>query len=175
MDAVRRVGRSRRSLPPQAVGARRTSPSGRRSGRFVARGRASYFFLEDIHVSPHVVLDPKSITLEEIVAEENIERRRILIDRFGIERYLEGIDAKIIHADETGTLWQENIEEVERWRRERQLAPLTVVEVVNCTPEKDGGRRHYFLRVPPTMTKAREAVAWTFGLESDEYWPIMET
>jgi len=28
--------------------------------------------------------------------------------------------------------------------------PLTVVEVANATPEPDGTRKRYFLRVPPT-------------------------
>ena len=39
-----------------------------------------------------------------------------------------------------------------------------MVEVVNSTPEPDGSRKTYFLRVPPTIGTAREAVAWTFGL-----------
>jgi hypothetical protein len=44
--------------------------------------------------------------------------------------------------------------------------PMRVVEVVNRTPEPDGSYRHYFLRVPPSVCTAREAVAWTFGFES---------
>jgi hypothetical protein len=43
-----------------------------------------------------------------------------------------------------------------------------LVEVENGTIEPDGSRR-YFLCVPPWMTTAREAVAWTFGLSVDEY------
>ena len=43
-----------------------------------------------------------------------------------------------------------------------------VVEVVNATPEPDGSYRRYFLRVPPQVRTAREAVAWTFGFEDAE-------
>jgi hypothetical protein len=31
------------------------------------------------------------------------------------------------------------------------------------------------MRVPPTMTTAREAVAWTFGMPAAEYAPVKRT
>lgn len=33
----------------------------------------------------------------------------------------------------------------------------------------------YLLRVPPTMRTAREAVAWTFGLQDGDYEPDVES
>jgi hypothetical protein len=53
--------------------------------------------------------------------------------------------------------------------------PLVMVKVRNSTPEPDGAYKDYFLRVPPTMRTAREAVAWTFGLEAEDYKPTQET
>jgi hypothetical protein len=53
--------------------------------------------------------------------------------------------------------------------------PVTYVEVVNSTPEPDGTRRTYFLRVPPTVQSAREAVAWTFALDGGAYRPTVES
>ena len=50
--------------------------------------------------------------------------------------------------------------------------PLTVVEVVNSTPEPDGSHRRYFLRVPPDTRTAREAVAWTFGFDDPHQYAI---
>jgi hypothetical protein len=50
-----------------------------------------------------------------------------------------------------------------------------MVEVVNSTPEPDGSRKTYFLRVPPTIETAREAVAWTFGLGAVDYRPAVES
>ena len=35
--------------------------------------------------------------------------------------------------------------------------------------------RQYFLRVPPTIQTAAEAVAWSFGLPGKEYRPEQET
>ncbi len=50
-----------------------------------------------------------------------------------------------------------------------------MVEVLNSTPEADGSRKTYFLRVPPATQTAREGVAWTFGLRADGYLPAMES
>lgn len=50
-----------------------------------------------------------------------------------------------------------------------------MVKVVNSTPEPDGSYKDYFLRVPPTITTAHEAVAWTFGKTAETYAPAIET
>ena len=50
-----------------------------------------------------------------------------------------------------------------------------MVEVLNATPEPDGSRKTYYLRVPPGTRTARAAVAWTFGLAADAYAPARET
>ena len=34
--------------------------------------------------------------------------------------------------------------------------------------------REYFIRVKPTIDDADEALAWTFGMEKDEYTPFQE-
>jgi len=52
---------------------------------------------------------------------------------------------------------------------------LVIVEVTNTTPEPDGTARTYWLRVPPDMRTARQAVAWTFELDEGEYAPTVQT
>jgi hypothetical protein len=71
-----------------------------------------------------------------------------------------------VHRDETGVLWRVEFDDDE---------PLVMVEVINSTPEPDGSRRTYFLRVPPDTETAREGVAWTFGLTAEEYQPLAQT
>lgn len=39
---------------------------------------------------------------------------------------------------------------------------------------KSAGRR-YFLRVPPTICRAQEAVAWTFDMDETLWVPQVET
>ena len=50
-----------------------------------------------------------------------------------------------------------------------------MIEVVNRTPERDGRFKRYWLRVPPTMRTAREAVSWTFNMPAELYGPEIET
>jgi hypothetical protein len=112
-----------------------------------------------------IVLD-EEITLERINAEPNAEIRRVLIERFGLDNFLRAGNCIKVHSDETGTLYRMNVPGDE---------PILVVQVINSTPEPDGSFNEYFLRVPPTMARARQGVAWTFGLSEEEYYPIAES
>jgi hypothetical protein len=49
------------------------------------------------------------------------------------------------------------------------------VEVTDGTPGPDAAFRRYILRVPPDVRTAREGVAWTFGVDSGDYRPLIET
>jgi hypothetical protein len=106
------------------------------------------------------------LTVERIHAEQDAELRRVLTERYGLDRYLRDAGATRVGADETGVLWRLPIDGDE---------PLIMVEVTNSTPEPDGSSRRYWLRVPPDIRSAREAVAWTFGVAPDEYRPLRQT
>lgn len=110
--------------------------------------------------------DPASLTVDDISNAQNANIRRIMIDLYGASRYLEDSGSRLISKDEYGELYQQDLPDDE---------PLTMVRVKNSTMEPDGTFRYYFLRVPPNMMTAKEAVAWTFGLESGEYQPDVET
>jgi hypothetical protein len=107
-----------------------------------------------------------ALTTEEIRAETNAEMRRVMVEYFGYERYLHETGATRVQEDECGILWRADMPGDE---------PLVMVQVLNSTPEPDGTSRTYFLRVPPGMETAREAVAWTFGLIPEEYAPRIQT
>ncbi len=125
-------------------------------------------------VQRHVIEDPARITVERIDGLRNAEIRRVMIERYrhgeavsGAKAYLRDAGAERLDHDENyGTLWRRNV---------RGDEPIVMVEVVNSTPEPDGSRKRYWLRVPPDMTTAREAVAWTFGMPAQEYAPDKET
>ncbi|MFD0313314.1 DUF6745 domain-containing protein [Streptomyces flavalbus] len=107
-----------------------------------------------------------ALTPRRIREEENAELRRVMLEHYGYDRYLEESGAEPVHRDETGVLWRIELEGDE---------PLVMVEVVNSTPEPDGSHRTYWLRVPPRTRTAREGVAWTFGLDAADYTPERET
>ncbi|MCF2525696.1 hypothetical protein LZ495_00440 [Yinghuangia sp. KLBMP8922] len=98
--------------------------------------------------------------------EANAELRRVMLEIYGYDRYLEEVGARPLHRDATGVLWRIDLPNDE---------PVVMVEVLNSTPEPDGTTRTYWLRVPPTTTTARAGVAWTFGLTEAEYHPARET
>jgi Domain of unknown function (DUF6745) len=106
------------------------------------------------------------VRLDDIRAEPNVELRRVLLERYGLDRYLREVGATRLHQDAAGTLWHAPLRDDE---------PLVMVEVVNATPEPDGTHRVYWLRVPPATRTAREGVAWTFGLPEDQYRPQRES
>ncbi|MHC5908311.1 DUF6745 domain-containing protein [Streptomyces sp. S6] len=108
----------------------------------------------------------RTLVPQRIQAEENAELRRVMLEFYGYERYLADSGAQPVHRDGTGVLWR-----IEMGVDE----PVVMVEVVNSTPEPDGSRNVYWLRVPPRTRTAREGVAWTFGLGAEVYAPLQET
>ncbi|WP_246562387.1 DUF6745 domain-containing protein [Streptomyces roseirectus] len=117
-------------------------------------------------VPPGFLDELRTLVPQRIQAEENAELRRVMLEFYGYERYLTDSGAKPVHRDETGVLWR-----IEMGIDE----PVVMVEVTNSTPEPDGSRNVYWLRVPPRTRTAREGVAWTFGLDASAYAPLQET
>ena len=126
----------------------------------------SVFAIHGIRVPGKVVAAPESLTVREIESETNVEVRRVMIQRYGLERFLVDGKAEEIHRDDFGILYRKQLPNDE---------PVLMVKVVNSTPEPDGSVKDYFLRVPPTMERARQAVAWTFGKDENDYAPTLQT
>lgn len=117
-----------------------------------------------VNVPRQVICAPDSLTPEQILSERNVEVRRIMIERFGVDRLLSRARAKCLDMDQDG-------------RRSLFLLPMhddepLVAVRVHCPSTG----QVYFLRVPPEVRTCRAAVAWTFGFEQvEEYRPIVET
>ena len=132
------------------------------------------YFWHGVMVPAFVVVRPDWITLKHIDGETNSEVRRVMIDRYkngqeinGAAAYIRDVGGKRLDHDERfGTLWRQEVSNDE---------PIVMLEVVNSTREKNGSFKKYWLRVPPTMTKAHEAVAWTFDKSAKDYAPQIET
>ena len=136
-------------------------------GRPHAVDRPAVSFADDLRLYawhgtmvPRRVVDSHFLDAERILAEPNSELRRMMVERYGLARFRQEADADRLHRDRWGTLWRVYVPGDE---------PVVTVEVVNSTPEPDGRRRRYELRVPPGMRTALEAVAWTFGLSPRDY------
>jgi len=123
-----------------------------------------FYSVHGIVVPGWIIENPKEITVKKIEEEQNVEVRRIMLDIFGWDKYLQGVEP--IHQDRYGILYRKEIPDDE---------PLVMVKVRNSTPEPDGSYKDYFLRVPPTTKTAHEAVAWTFGETPETYCPTIES
>jgi len=123
-----------------------------------------------IRVAEKLIERPETITVEEIAQENNVEMRRIMIERYGRTRYLQDSGAEMVQEDKYGKLWKKEVKDDE---------PICMVEVLNAYSELDENgnevRKTYFLAVPPNMKTAHEAVAWTFFKTPEEYNPLVET
>ena len=138
-----------------------------------------YWFWHGVRVPQAVVEQPEQITPRTILGERNSEVRRVMIERFGWERFDVTVKAQVVDHDERwGTLL--------RWpdfNNEKTLA----LRVVNRSPEPDGSYRRYVLPVHPELRPlpdpergetafgprqaltALNAVASTFGMTGEEY------
>ena len=106
------------------------------------------------------------MTGQDILNVENIELRRVLIERLGYETFLQQVGGLIRSSDRDAG-------------GERQLVcipfeddeALMVLKVI-CPST---GHIHV-LRVPPYIRTCREAAAWVAGFTNpDEYNPLIET
>jgi hypothetical protein len=129
-------------------------------------GSISYYY-NDIAVPAKFVLQPDTVTFDEVVQHPNVEVRYVGLRIIGYEKLME--KAKFIHSDKERNmdLFQLKVDETS--------TPVTLLRVVNSTPDPDGTYKNYFLSVPSDMTNCQQAVAWTFGMQPDEYHPQMET
>ncbi|MBS1954835.1 MAG: hypothetical protein JST89_11655 [Cyanobacteria bacterium SZAS-4] len=120
-----------------------------------------------VRVSRQFAEEFDTITYNDIESESNLEIRRLMLERYGVKRFLIDVGAQEVQRDECGILYRHTIHEA--------LEPVVMVEVTNSTSEPDGTYKKYFLRVPPHITTAKAGIAWTFNLDNNEYSPIIQT
>lgn len=118
-----------------------------------------------VQVDDHIALAAQPITGQDILNTDNVELRRVLIERLGYETFLQQVGGLVRDRDtDTGG--------------ERQLVyvpfeddePLMVLKVT-CPST---GHLHV-LRVPPEMRSCRQAAAWVAGFDNpDDYHPLIE-
>jgi hypothetical protein len=124
----------------------------------------SAYVWKGVEVPAWTIEHPEQITLSNIADTFDPVLRNCLIDIMTPERFIKGGGATRVAADETGVLWRKH------WTyRGSIIGSWSAVEVVNGTADRDGTYRHYFVRVPPHLGTAREAVAWSYGLSAEQY------
>ena len=93
-----------------------------------------------VFVEPWIIEQPALITVEKIESEGNAEIRRVMVERYGEDRYIIDSGLKPIAQDAFGELFRKDFS---------GDTPLVYVKVRNSTAEPDGHFKDYFLSVNP--------------------------
>lgn len=132
-------------------------PNSLRSVRLLWRGML---------VSDRVAFSPETITADEILQERNLEFRRLLIERIGVQRFIAS----------TNALTLDNDEDPGGARRLLRVPFEGGEEVVCLEVHCPSTGRKYILRVPPRTQTCAEAAAWVAGFSNPRrYRPVVET
>ena len=109
---------------------------------------------------------PERLHAKTVLKERNAERRRVMIERMGADRFMREADAKRLDADRDPG-----------GPRELLRVPMQGDEDIVCLSVNcPSTGRHYLLRVPPTMKTCHQAAAWMAGFDDEKlYQPIKET
>ena len=102
-----------------------------------------------VRVPAWIIEKPDQITIAAIDGETNAEIRRIMLERFGVARYVRESGARVLDecsADHpiiglrTARLYRKHIADDE---------PIVMLDMLNSTPEPDGTKKRYMIRVDP--------------------------
>lgn len=122
------------------------------------------FYLDGILVPRNAIIHGEVITVQDILNEENGWVKSRLLERYGIERFVNQSDCDVIDekAEKAGVsqLLRLDLGHNEFAYCAKLICPST--------------KKEYVLRVPPSQT-LKEAVGWTFGIPSHLYDPRKET
>jgi len=108
------------------------------------------------------IINSGKLTAQFILKIRNTGLRRICLEQFGYGRFLNQMPHEIIHREEDCELVRI------AWHKREEAVCLVKVKCPSTGA-------FYTLRVPPSMKRVKQAIAWTFGKKEEEYVPNQET
>ena len=119
-----------------------------------------------VAIDARIAFLPETVTSEEVLAEPNAERRRVMLERMGYERFFEVAKSKVLDTDSDPG-------------GERRLLKVRIEgdeDLVCLAVTCPSTGRRYVIRVPPATKTCHEAAAWIAGFDNpDDYRPVAET
>ena len=126
-----------------------------------------HYYYEGIMVPPRFITDPKSLNIGDVIKIPNAEVRYAGLKIYGYDRIEEEGLFELLSEDAGYKMY--------RFKESGLTEPLFFLRCINSTPELNGTYKTYFLCVPSNMKSCKEAVAWTFRANKEEYKPTIET
>lgn len=149
------------------------------------------WMIHGLRVNEQIVMRPETLTVSQIMGETNVEIRRVMIDRFGVEKLTEYGKVLDSDVDRDGHLRELILIELpqEDSSRGQKDEDILLLRVVNSSPELDGTFATYTLRCHPELRPmnngeavgfaqpmtCQNAVASLFGMYGEDYDPLVET
>lgn len=140
------------------------------------RDGSALYAIHGVHIPAWVFEQPEWLTTSTIRSQNNTEVQRIMIERYGWDRYVADLGGKVVDHDE-------------RWGTLLDTSGGLVLKVINRSPEPDGSFRQYVLPVAdrcqplpdtpngrlgrPQKKTALNAVASTFGMTGKQYAALL--
>ena len=114
------------------------------------------YSINGVAVDEQIVLRPETQTVDQIRKEENEEVKRIRIQRYGWDRFLEEINAVVI---------DENSNDIEGTKEFLIESKQDNIKSLMCVCPSTG--KEFFLEVPPEINTCKEAQSWLSNGLSD--------
>ncbi len=135
-------------------------------GWLPASARGAQIRWRGVPIDERIAFRPETITGAEVLEEQNAERRRVLLERMGYEKFLQQIQAQEVHRDH----------DAGGERRLLRVALGSDEPLVCLAVFCPSTGRQYLLRVPPGMRTCHQAAAWIAGFDNPKaYRPIAES
>ncbi len=122
---------------------------------YVKSGLGDYYW-KGIYIPFDIWNECKWYTASQILCIQNVELRRCIIEKVGYERLLDG--GRVLDNSPPNKLWGVVVSGDEEIR---------FMELENSTPEPDGTRKIYYIRVPPNIETLKSGLAWSFDVGED--------
>jgi hypothetical protein len=119
-----------------------------------------------VSVTARMLFRPETIPIAEILGQPNVETRRVIIERLGMEKLFQLAAPALVDSDTDAG-------------GPRELLRIAVPgdeEVAMLKVRCPSTGRTFFLRVPPQVASCRAAAAWIAGFhDPGDYNPVVET
>ena len=120
-----------------------------------------FYYIHGVNVDEKIVKYPEKLTKKDWINQTNLEVRRIIQDR--MPNFVEKIGAKSINYAKGYELFEIDV----------NPDPEKIAHYLKMKDTSTD--RIYYLRVPPNINNAPDALAWSFNLSVEEYKPIQES
>jgi hypothetical protein len=119
------------------------------------RDGAALYSVHGVRVPAWVIEQPEKLTEQHIEDETNAEVRRVMLDRFGLARWLTETGTTVV-SEAPADHPIKGLRSARLLRREvADDEVIVMVDLLNSTPEPDGSTKRYQLRVDPNAYDGR--------------------